>query len=199
MANTKTLFDFLKSKISPFLKTNPHVSRETITDFIDKSFGDIVYASVVTKYNTVVVTKKELVATLLENGIDKKFINKHLETLLKLEALRFIGTPISGSRRFVNDCVDLMYKWYKESQGERNPFYTEVRHEYHDDESGCWVIDCWRTDNDDEEGVAPIEVYDDGHFAIRDENAFGFAICDFIVIEAIEETLKEIELDKKGK
>ena len=199
MANTKTLFDFLKTKINPFLKTNPQVSRETITEFIDKSFGDIVYASVVTKYNIVVVTKKELVAQLVENGIDKKFINKHLDTLLKLEALHFIGTSLCNARRFINDCADLMYKWYKESQGERNPFYTEVRHDYFDTESKCWVIDCWRTANDDEEGVAPIEVYLDGSFKIRDENAFGFAICDFIVIEAIEETLKEIELDKKGK
>ena len=196
---TKTFFDFLKTKINPFLKANPQVSRETITDFIEKGFDDIVYASIVTKYNTVVVTKKELVANLVENGIEKKFINKHLDTLLKLEALRFIGTPISCARRFINDCVDLMYKWYKESQGERNPFYTEVRHDYFDTESKCWVIDCWRTDNDDEEGVAPIEVYLDGSFKIRDENAFGFAICDFIVIEAIEATLKEIELDKKGK
>jgi hypothetical protein len=200
MATTpKTLMDFLKTKINPFLRKNPHVSKETITDFIDNGFDDIVYASVIAKYNTVVVTKKELVATLLENGIDKEFINKHLETLLKLEALRFIGTPISGARRFVNDCVDLMYKWYKQSQGEGNPFYTEVRHDYHDDEAGCWTIDAWRTPDDDEDGVAPIEVYDDGHLAIRDENSFGFAICDFIIIEAIEETLKEIELERKGK
>ena len=199
MANTKTLFDFLKSKITPFLKTNPQVSRETITEFIDKSFGDIVYASVVAKYNTVVITKKELVAKLVENGIDKKFIKKYFDILLRLEALHFIGTPLSGSRRFVNDCVDLMYKWYKESQGERNPFYTEVRHDYFDTYNKCWVIDCWRTDNDDEEGVAPIEVYLDGSFKIRDENAFGFAICDFSVIKAIEATLKVIELDKKGK
>lgn len=198
MAITTTLFDFLKTKINPFLKTNPHVSKETITDFIDKSFGDIVYASVLTKYNTVVVTKKELVAQLVENGIDKKFINKHLDTLLKLEALNFIGTSLCNARRFLNDCVDLMYKWYKESQGERNPFYTEVRHDYFDTDSKCWVIDCWRTDNDDEEGVAPIEVYLDGSFKIRDETAFGFAICDFIVIEAIEETLKQIKSENKG-
>lgn len=198
MANIKTLFDFLKTKINPFLRTNPHVSRETITDFIDKCFGDIVYASIVTKYNTVVVTKKELVATLVENGIDKKFINKHLDTLLKIEGLHFIGTSLCNARRFINDCVDLMYKWYKESQGERNPFYTEVRHDYFDTDSKCWVIDCWRTDNDDEEGVAPIEVYLDGSFKIRDETAFGFAICDFCVIEAIEETLKQIKSENKG-
>lgn len=196
---TKTFFDFLKTKINPFLKTNPQVSRETITDFIEKGFDDIVYASIVTKYNTAVITKKELVAHLVENGIDKKFIKKHFDTLLKLEALHFIETPNCPARRFINDCVDLMYKWYKESKGDGNPFYTEVRHDYFDTESQCWVIDCWRTDNDDEEGVAPIEVYLDGSFKIRDENAFGFAICDFCVIEAIEATLKEIELDKKGK
>ena len=145
-----------------------------------------------------VVTKKELVATLVENGIDKKFINKHLDTLLKIEGLHFIGTSLCNARRFINDCVDLMYKWYKESQGERNPFYTEVRHDYFDTDSKCWVIDCWRTDNDDEEGVAPIEVYLDGSFKIRDETAFGFAICDFCVIEAIEETLKQIKSENKG-
>lgn len=196
---TKTFFDFLKTKINPFLKANPHISKETLTDFIEKGFGDIVYASIVAKYNTEVITKKELVAHLVENGIDKKFIKKHFDTLLKLEALHFKGTAYCPARRFLNDCADLMYKWYKESKGDRTPFYTEVRHDYFDTDSECWVIDCWRTDNDDEEGVAPIEVYLDGSFKIRDENAFEFAICEFSVIEAIEATLKEIELDKKGK
>lgn len=195
MAITTTLFDFLKKKVNPFLRTNPHVSSETITDFISKVADDIAYAHIVTKYNMEVVTKKELVATLVENGIDKKFVKKHLETLLKIEA-HFIS--FRPARRFVNDCADLMYKWYKESKGESNPFYSEVRHDYFDTDKKCWVIDCWRTKNLDEDGVAPIEVYLDGSLKIRDENAFDFAICDFCVIEAIEKTLKKIKSDKKG-
>lgn len=198
MAITKTFFGFLKTKINPFLKANSHISKETITDFIEKVSDDIVFAHIVTKYNTEVITRKELVATLVENGIDKKFVNKHFETLLKLEALHFIGTHLCQARRFVNDCVDLMSHWYHESKGEKNPFYSEVRHDYFDTDSKCWVIDCWRTKNDDEEGVAPIEIYLDGSFKIRDEKAFEFAICDFSVIEAIEETLKQIKLDNKG-
>ena len=195
MAITTTLFDFLKTKVNPFLKANPHVSKETLTDFISKVSDDIVYAHIVTKYNTEVITRKELVATLVENGIDKKFIKKHLDTLLKIEAHFVTFRP---ARRFVNDCADLMYKWYKESKGEGNPFYSEVRHDYFDTDKKCWVIDCWRTKNDDEEGVAPIEVYLDGYLKIRDENHFDFAICDFKVIEAIEETLKQIKSENKG-
>lgn len=198
MATTKTFFDFLKTKINPFLKTNPQISKETITDFISKVSDDIVYASVVAKYNTVIITKKELVDTLVANGIDKKFIKKHFDTLLKLEALHFIGTPLCQARRFVNDCVDLMSKWYGESKGERTPFYSEVRHDYFDTDKKCWVIDCWRTNNLNEDGVAPIELYLDGALKIRDENAFDFAICDFKVIQAIEETLKQIKSENKG-
>lgn len=194
---TKTFFDFLKTKVNPFLKTNPQVSKETITDFISKVSDDIVYASIVAKYNTVVITKKDLVAHLVEHGIDKKFIKKHLETLLKIEAIHFVSQLTA--RRFINDCVDLMSKWFNESKGEGHPFYSEVRHNYFDTDKKCWVIDCWRTQNLDEDGVAPIEVYLDGSLKIRDENAFDFAICDFKVIQAIEATLKQIELDKKGK
>ena len=198
MAITKTFFDFLKTKVNPFLKTNTHVSKETLTDFISKVSDDIVYAHIVTKYNTEVITKKDLVATLVENGIDKKFVNKHLETLLKIEAIHFKGTPLSQARRFINDCADLMYKWYRESKGESNPFYSEVRHDYFDTDKKCWVIDCWRTKNLDEDGVAPIEVYLDGSLKIRNENSFEFSICDFKVIQAIEETLKQIKSDNKG-
>lgn len=198
MAITTTLFDFLKKKGNTFLKTNHHISTETITDFISKVADDIVYASVVTKYKTEVITRKELVKTLVENGIDKKFVNKHLEPLLKLEALHFKGTPNCPARRFINDCANLMYKWYKESKGDRTPFYSEVRHDYFDTDKKCWVIDCWRTDNYNEEGVAPLEVYLDGSFKIRDENCFDVAICDFCVIEAIEATLKQIKSENKG-
>ena len=196
MAINKTFFDFLKTKINPFLKATPHISKETITDFISKVSDDIVYAHIVTKYKTEVITRKELVETLVENGIDKKFIKKHLDTLLKIEALHFVS--LCPARRFINDCVDLMSKWYKESKGEQNMFYSEVRHDYFDTDKKCWVIDCWRTTNDDEDGVAPIEVYLDGSLKIRDENAFDFSICDFCVIEAIEETLKQIKSDNKG-
>ena len=196
MAITTTLFDFLKKKVNPFLKTNTHVSKETITDFISKVADDIVYAHIVTKYNTEVITRKELVETLVENGIDKKFIKKHLDTLLKIEAIHFVSHLTA--RRLLNDCADLMYKWYRESKGEGNPFYSEVRHDYFDTDKKCWVIDCWRTKNLDEDGVAPIEVYLDGSIKIRDENHFDFAICDFKVIEAIEATLKQIKSENKG-
>jgi hypothetical protein len=198
MAITTTIFDFLKTKITPFLKTNPHISKETLTDFIDKAADDIVYASIVAKYNSVLITKKELVATLVENGIDKKFIKAHFDTLLKIEALNFKGTPNCPARRFVNDCVDLMSRWFKESKGEGHPFYKVVRHNYYSQYDKCWVIDCWRTDEDGE-AVAPIDIYLDGSLKIRDETAFGFAICDFKVIQAIEATFKRIEFDKKGK
>lgn len=196
MAIATTLFDFLKKKGNTFLKTNPHISTETITDFISKVSDDIVYAHIITKYNTEVITRKELVATLVENGIDKKFINKHFDTLLKIEGLRYIS--LCTTRRFVNDCVDLMSKWFHESKGEKNSFYSEVRHDYFDTDKKCWVIDCWRTKNLDEDGVAPIEVYLDGSLKIRDENCFDVAICDFCVIEAIEKTLKKIKSDNKG-
>jgi len=195
---TKTFFDFLKTKINPFLKTNPHISKETITDFIEKVSDDIVYASIITKYNTVVITRKELVEAIAVHGIEKKFIKKHLETLLKIEALNFVGTPLSQPRRFTNDCADLMSRWYYDSKGERTPFYSEVRHDYFDTDKKCWVIDCWRTANDDEEGVSPIEVYLDGSLKIRDETAFKFAICELNIIEAIEETLKQIKSENKG-
>ena len=191
-----TLFDFLKKKVNPFLKTNPHVSKDTLTDFISKVSDDIVYAHIVTKYNTEVVTRKELVATLVDIGIDRKFINKHLETLLKIEALQFHGNPICQAKRFVNYCADLMSKWYRESKGERTPFYSEVRNNYFDTDKKCRVIDCWRSKNLDEECVSPIEVYLDGALKIRDENTFETAICNFCVIEAIEETLKQIQSDK---
>lgn len=193
-----TIFDFLKKNINPFLKTNPHISKETLTDFISKVSDDIVYASIIAKYNTVVITRKELVKTLVENGIDKTFVKKHFDTLLKIEAILYVGTPNCPARRFINDCVGLMSKWYHESKGEKTPFYSEVRNDYFDTDKQCWTIDCWRTQNDDEEGVAPIEVYLDGSLKIRDETAFNFAICDLCVIEAIENTLKQIKSDNKG-
>ena len=193
-----TLFDFLKKKVNPFLKTTPNVSKETITDFISKVSDDIVYAHIVTKYNMEVVTRKELVATLVDIGIDRKFINKHLETLLKIEALQFHGNPICQANRFVNYYADIMSKWYRESKAERTPFYSEVRNNYFDTDKKCRVIDCWRSKNLDEEGVSPIELYLDGSIKIRDENAFGTAICDFKVMQAIEETLKQIQSDNKG-
>ena len=39
MAINKTIFDFLKTKINPFLKRNPHISKETITEFISKAMS----------------------------------------------------------------------------------------------------------------------------------------------------------------
>lgn len=162
-----------------------------MTEFIEKVSNDIVYASI--------LTKKELVAHLVEHGIDKKFVNKHIDTLLKIEAVNFTDITMVTQRKFLLDCTDLMERWYAQSKDNPNPFYTEVRHDYHNDEEGYWTIDAWRTPDMDEDGVAPIEVYDDGHLQIRDETAWGFAICELNIIEAIEETLKEIELDKKGK
>ena len=91
-----------------------------------------------------------------------------------------------------------MSKWYRESKGERTPFYSEVRNNYFDTDKKCLVIDCWRSKNLDEEGVSPIEVYLDGALKIRDENSFETAICDFNVIHSIEETLKQIQSENKG-
>lgn len=190
MAINKTIFDFLKTKINPFLKRNPHISKETITEFISKVSDDIVYASI--------VTRKELIETLVIKGIDRKFVNKHIDTLLKIEAVHFTDITTLTQRKFLLDCTDLMERWYAQSKDNPNPFYTEVRHDYHNDEEGYWTIDAWRTPDDDEEGVAPIEVYDDGHLQIRDETAFGFAICELNIIEAIEEVLNEIQSEKKG-
>ncbi len=188
---TTTIFDFLKTKINPFLKRNPHISKETITDFISKVSDDIVYAPI--------VTRKELIEHLVSKGIDRKFVNKHIDTLLKIEAVNFTDITMVTQRKFLLDCTDLMERWYEQSKDNPNPFYKEIRHDYHNDEDGYWTIDAWRTPDDDEDGVAPIEVYDDGHLQIRDEIAWGFAICELNIIEAIEETLKQIELDKKGK
>lgn len=62
----------------------------------------------------------------------------------------------------------------------------------------CWTIDAWRTPDDDEEGVAPIEVYLDGSLKIRDGKAFYTAILDFGIIQAVEEVLNEIQSENKG-
>lgn len=39
--------------------------------------------------------------------------------------------------------------------------FKEVRNDFYDEDKGCYVIDAWRTDNDNEEGIVVAEVYRD--------------------------------------
>ena len=180
----------LKLALKNFVESKKDATDENLDNFVTQVFNNVVFSSV--------VTRNELIETLVIKGIDREFVNKHLDTLLKIEAVNFKDITTLTQRKFLLDCIDLMEKWYAQSKSNPNPFYTEVRHDYHNDEEGYWTIDAWRTPDDDEEGVAPIEVYDDGHLQIRDENAFGFAICELNIIEAIEEVLNEIKSEKKG-
>ena len=181
----------LKMALKGFVESKQEATEENLDNFVTKLFSNVAFSSV--------VTRNELIETLVIKGIDREFVNKHIDTLLKIEAINFTDITTLTQRKFILDCTDLMSRWFAQSKDNPCPFYTEVRHDYHDDDAGCWTIDAWRTPDDDEDGVAPIEVYDDGHLAIRDETAFGFAICELNIIEAIEEVLNEIELDKKGK
>ena len=181
----------LKLALKNFVESKQEATEENLDNFVTKLFSNVAFSSA--------VTRNELIETLVIKGIDREFVNKHIDTLLKIETINFKDITVVPQNRFIRDCIDLMERWYEQSKSNPCPFYAEVKHDYHNDEDGYWTIDAWRTLDDDEEGVAPIEVYDDGHLAIRDENAFGFAICELNIIEAIEETLKEIELDKKGK
>lgn len=180
----------LKLALKKFVESKQDATEDNLNNFVTEVFNKVAYASI--------TTLTELIETLVIKGIDREFVNKHLDTLLKIEAVNFTSQGMISEHRFLMDCVDLMTKWYEQSKDNPNPFYKEVRHDYHNDEEGYWTIDAWRTDDDDEEGVAPIEVYDDGHLAIRDETAFGFAICELNIIEAIEETLKQIKSENKG-
>jgi hypothetical protein len=159
-----------------------------INGFIDHVADDIVYSEI--------VTKKELAETLILKGIDREFVNKHLDTLIKLEDLYFTIETYVNSTKYVNYCENTIRTWYRQHKGKLNRTYTEIKHDYFDDYNGCWTIDAWRNPDDDEDGVAPIEVYLDGSLKIRDENAFYDAMLDFGIIEAIEETLKEIKSAK---
>ncbi len=194
MADTTKIVDFFKSKVTSFMNSFGYKSKleegETalINGFIDHVADDIVYSAI--------VTKTQLVETLVKNGIDREFVNKHIDTLIKLEDLYFTLETYVNADKYVNYCVDTMKTWYRQYTGERNGVYTEVKHDYFDDYNECWTIDAWRTPDDDEEGVAPIEVYLDGSLKVRDENAFYYAILDFGIVEAIEETLQEIKSAK---
>lgn len=180
----------LKLALKKFVESKQDATDENLDNVVTQVFNKVVFASV--------ITRTELIETLVSKGIDREFVNKHIDTLLKIEALIYKDITVVPQNRFLKDCIDLMDKWFEQSKDNPNPFYTEVRHDYHDDEAGCWTIDAWRTPDDDEDGVAPIEVYDDGHLQIRDENAFGFAICELNIIEAIEEVLNEIQSENKG-
>lgn len=194
MVNTTEVVKFFKSKVPTFIKSFGYKSKleegekALINGFIDHAADELVYSAI--------VTKQELAEILVAHGIDRKFVNAHLETLVKIEKANFTNLSVVPEQRFIRDCIDLMEHWFEQSKSNPNPFYKEVRHDYHNDEDGYWTIDAWRTPDDDEDGVAPIEVYDDGHLAIRDENAWGFAICELNIIEAIEETLKDINSAK---
>ena len=196
MVSTTELVKFFKSKVPAFMESFGYKSKleegekALINGFIDHVADDIVFSAV--------ITKKELTEILVTKGVDREFVNKHIDTLLKIEAVNYTDITMVTQRKFILDCVDLMTRWYDQSKDNPTPFYTEIRHDYHNDEEGYWTIDAWRTPDMDEDGVAPIEVYDDGHLQIRDEIAWGFAICELNIIEAIEETLKEIQSENKG-
>lgn len=178
----------LKMALKDFADSKQEATEENLDNFVTKLFSHVAFSTV--------VTRNELIETLVSKGIDREFVNKHIDTLLKIEAVNFTDITTLTQRKFILDCIDLMERWYEQSKSNPCPFYAEVKHDYHNDEDGYWTIDAWRTLDDDEEGVAPIEVYDDGHLQIRDENAWGFAICELNIIEAIEETLKDINSAK---
>lgn len=182
----------LKLALKNFVESKQEATEENLDNFVTKIFSNVAFSSV--------VTRNELIETLVIKGIDREFVNKHIDTLLTLEDLYFTleTNACVSSTRYVNDCVDTMNAWYLQHTGERNRAYAEIKHDYHNDEDGYWTIDAWRTPDDDEDGVAPIEVYDDGHLQIRDENAFYTAMVDFGIAEAIEETLNEIQSENKG-
>lgn len=180
----------LKLALKKFVESKQDATDENLDNVVTQVFNNVVFASV--------ITRNELIETLVIKGIDREFVNKHIDTLLKIEAINFKDITVVPQHRFLKDCIDLMDKWFFQSKDNPCPFYKEVRHDYFDTDSECWVIDAWRTDDDDEEGVAPIEVYLDGSLKIRDENAFGFAICELNIIEAIEETIKQIQSENKG-
>lgn len=180
----------LKLALKKFVESKQDATDENLDNFVTQVFNNVAYASV--------ITRNELIENIVIKGVDREFVNKHIDTLLKIEAVHFNDITTATERKFLLDCIDLMERWYEQSKDNPCPFYKEVRHDYFDTDSECWVIDAWRTDDDDEEGVAPIEVYLDGSLKIRDENAFGFAICELNIIEAIEEVLNEIQSENKG-
>lgn len=180
----------LKLAIKKFAESKQEPTEDNLDNVVTELFKNVAFSSV--------VTRNELIEHLVIKGIDRDFVNKHIDTLLKIEAINFTDITMVTQRKFLLDCTDLMSRWYEQSKDNPNPFYKEVRHDYFDDYSKCWTIDAWRTPDDDEDGVAPIEVYLDGSLKIRDETAFGFAICELNIIEAIEEVLNEIQSENKG-
>lgn len=178
----------LKLALKKFVESKQEATEENLNNFVTNLFDNVVYSSV--------IIRAELIETLVIKGIDREFVNKHLDTLIRIEQANLTNLSVVSEHRFLMDCIDLMQHWFEQSKGNSKPFYSEVRHDYHNDEEGYWTIDAWCTDDDNEDGVAPIEVYDDGHLAIRDENAWGFAICELNIIEAIEETLNDINSAK---
>lgn len=199
-----TLGEFLKTSFDRFLASRGYSEkvkgkmREAVSDFSDALERGIVLAHFATKNHGVIISRRELCKTLAEIGIDPAFVEKHIDTLIKIEAINFKDISVITQRKFMMECQDLMSQWYEQSKGNVKPFYKEVRHDYFDTDNNCWVIDAWRTPGDNEQGVAPIEVYLNGSLKIREKNAFGFAICDLTIIEAIEETLEQIKLNNKG-
>ena len=195
MADINKFVNFFKSKVPAFIKSFGYKSKleegETalINGFIDHVADDIVYSAI--------VTKKELVETLVLKGINKEFVNKHIDTLIKLQDLYFTLETYVNATKYVNYCENTIRTWYRQHTGQRNRTYAEIKHDYFDDYNKCWTIDAWRTPDDDaEEGVAPIEVYLDGSLKVRDENSFYDAMLDLGIVEAIEETLKDIKSAK---
>lgn len=180
----------LKLALKKFAESKQEATEENLDNFVTELFSKVAYSSV--------VTRNELIETLVTKGIDRDFVNKHIDTLIKLEDLYFTLENNVNANKYVQDCVDTMKTWYLQHNGEQGRTYSEIRHDYFDDCNKCWTIDAWRTPYDDETGVSPIEVYLDGSLKLRDENAFYTAMLDFGIVEAIEETIKEIQSENKG-
>ena len=72
--------------------------------------------------------------------------------------------------------------------------FKEVRNDFYDEDKKCYVIDAWRTNNDNEEGVVVAEVYKDKVIYMK-ENYKDLPE----VIDAVNEASKLHENNKKLK
>lgn len=63
--------------------------------------------------------------------------------------------------------------------------WADIENNFYDDIEGCWCIDAWKTNLDDEEGEIIAKIYDDGSIEYLDEEAK----TDEFAQEMIEELL----------
>lgn len=67
--------------------------------------------------------------------------------------------------------------------------WTEIRCDYFDDVDGNWLVDAWKTPEDDNGGVVIAKISEDGQVVYLDEDAK----TDDYAQEVINEKLKELE------